>query len=147
MYNANMQLSIPEYTRSTIQSGNKVMSVFVVTAIILGSIVFPAPALGHDIDVNQAKQKMERYALTVVQNSRYDPTPNVACHKMFPHQVRCRISYTRYSGTNLPKQTCSEDITVYFVAHMGSRRDWTYYATHINQAAYCGHVILFGPRP
>lgn len=143
MYSANKQLIRQAYTRVTVRSGRRTMSGLIAAAMILGWMVFPATSLGHDIDVNQARQLMDRYALTVVQNSRYDDNPTVTCKKMFPHQVRCRLTYKRSAF----KQTCSEDITVYFVAHMGSRRDWTYYSTHINPAAFCGHVILSGPRP
>ncbi len=145
MYSTNRQVTRKEYTRSIIGSGLKTMSGFIAAAIMLGSIAFPITAFGHDIDVNQARQLVERYAFPVAHHENYYQNPDIACKKMFPHQVRCRVSYKR--TTNIPKHNCSEDITVYFLSHMGSRRDWTYYATHVNPAARCGFSLLTGPRP
>lgn len=143
MYSTNKQMRRQDGPRSAIGSRLNIMSGLIAAAIMLGSIVFPNTALGHDIDVNQARQSLHWYSVAVAQNGRYDDNPSIDCKKMFPHQVRCRVSYKRSSL----KQTCSEDITVYFVAHMGSRRDWTYYQTHINPAARCGFTLLTGPRP
>lgn len=145
MYNANKLLKRQEAPRATIGSGLKTISGFIAAAVMLGAIVFPAKALGHDIDVNLARKSLHWYSVAVAQNENYYQNPDITCKKMFPHQVRCRVSYKR--TTNIPKHDCSEDITVYFISHMGSRRDWTYYATHVNPAARCGFALLTGPRP
>lgn len=93
MYNANKLLKRQEAPRATIGSGLKTIFGFIAAAVMLGAIVFPAKALGHDIDVNLARKSLHWYSVAVAQNENYYQNPDITCKKMFPHQVRCRVSY------------------------------------------------------
>jgi hypothetical protein len=102
----------------------------------------------HDIDKEQARQKLESYVRNVTRerNYRADAVGNISCGKLYPHQVECLIQYQTEQDYRANRTSCSERITVYFKSHNGSKRDWTYYTTH--QGAHkCGTQYLSGPNP
>lgn len=116
-------------------------SVYVgIAALFMGaSLVFTFDASAHDIDAEQARQKLKGYAQTVDK----DGNPDIRCDKIYPHQVICEIRY--FNPVSL-KISCEESITVYFKSHSGSKRDWTYYTSHRGPKK-CGKKYLSGPNP
>ena len=124
-----------------------------VVAILLGISIFAANTLAHNIDVNQAKQKVEAYAQKVARDRNY-PYFTVDCAAIYRghnHQVRCFAKYQNANTRAAGRYSCSEEITVYFQSHQGSKRNWEYYMTHVQRGNYppdpCGNERLSGPNP
>lgn len=115
---------------------------------ISSSLIATSGASAHDIDKEQARQKLESYVQTVTRerNYRSDAVSQINCGKLYPHQVECLLQYQTEQDFRANRTTCSERITVYFKSHSGSKRDWTYYTTH--QGSHkCGSRYLSGPNP
>ena len=125
-----------------------------ITALfIAASLGFALSASAHNIDVNQAKQKVEVYARKVARDRNY-PYFIVDCSAIYSghnHQVRCYAKYQNANTRAAGRYSCSEEITVYFQSHQGSRRNWEYYMTHVKHGNYppdpCGNETLTGPIP
>lgn len=119
------------------------------TAVVLSlCVIFTVGVSAHDIDKEQARQKLENYVRTVTRerNYRADAVSKMSCGKLYPHQVECLLQYQTEQDFRANRTTCSERITVYFKSHNGSKRDWTYYTTH--QGSHkCGTQYLSGPQP
>jgi hypothetical protein len=118
------------------------------TLFISLSLIVTLGVSAHDIDKEQARQKLEPYVRNVTgeRNYRADAVGKISCGKLYPHQVECLIQYQTEQDYRANRTTCSERITVYFKSHNGSKRDWTYYTTH--QGAHkCGTQYLSGPNP
>lgn len=115
---------------------------------MVGCAVFTLSAFAHDIDVEQARQKVEDYVRTVLKERGYlaDAADTISCNKLYPHQVLCEISYSTKEDRRRGSSSCRESITVYFKSHSGSKRDWNYYMSH-RDATKCGGKYLTGPRP
>ena len=126
----------------------------VIAAVLLGSSLFTTNTFAHNIDLNQAKQKVEAYAQRV-QKQRDFTTSGVFCQRLnrgHNHQVGCMVSYYNAKSQAAGRVACFEEITVYFQAHRGDKRNWEYYMTHkggqYNAPAYpCGDEMLSGPMP
>jgi effector-binding domain-containing protein len=128
-------------------------SVLAGTAVLVLSIgfVFTLSVSAHDIDVEQAKAKVRAYAREVLNDGRngyiYSRTSCKAIFKEHNHQVSCRVSYQNENDKNMGEWTCQEDITVFFQAHKGTRRNWEYYLSHVSPQSKCGKRTLIGPIP
>ena len=114
-----------------------------IAIVIASALIVSSNVTAHDIDLEQARQKLEDYARSVAQENNYraDVVNRITCNKEYPHQVICFIGYRTQDG----KDACTEGITVYFKSHSGSKRDWTYYTAHRTRAK-CGRY-LSGPNP
>ena len=125
-----------------------------VAAVLMCTSIFSTNTFAHNIDVNQAKQKVEVYAKRV-QKQRDFTTLSVFCQQLnrgHNHQVGCMVSYYNAKSQAAGRVACFEEITVYFQAHRGDKRNWEYYMTHKgrphNGVAYpCGDEMLSGPMP
>lgn len=120
-----------------------------IAAMLMGaSLVFTWSASAHDIDVAQAKQKIEDYARRVLKERNY-VNYQTDCKKLYPHQVSCWAGYMTEASRKAEgreRYACNENITIYFKSHSGNRRDWTYYMTHVSRYP-CGNEKLKGPNP
>lgn len=127
-----------------------IVEISLASSIIASVLLLPAIALGHDMDVNQARQKVEAYARRVGIERGYNYiTPS--CTKTFPHRVHCFVYYQNETTKAANRNSCVEEITVYFQAHRGDKRNWEYYMTHFGRNGYppnpCGNEELKGPMP
>ena len=132
---------------SDVRQRKQVLAGLTILFISLGLIVTLGVS-AHDIDTEQARQKLEPYARSVIteRNYRADAISTMDCAKVYPHQVRCYIKYQTEQDFKAQRITCDEGITIYFKSHNGSKRDWTYYTAHVNSKK-CGRQYLSGPNP
>lgn len=126
-------------------------------AIVIGlmaiGLISTESASAHNIDVNQAKQKVEAYAGKVARDRSYSHFL-VDCHAIYRghnHQVRCYAKYQNANTRAAGRFSCAEEITVYFQSHSGNKRNWEYYMTHVKHGNFppdpCGNETLTGPIP
>ncbi|MDQ3747496.1 MAG: hypothetical protein M3367_00560 [Acidobacteriota bacterium] len=117
---------------------------------LCASLVFTLSVSAHNIDVEQAAQKIRAYAREVVKDGSgyiHTETSCKALNRGHNHQVRCRVFFQNQQDRNDGEWTCREDITVYFQAHSGDRRNWEYYSSHVSPQSKCGKRTLSGPLP
>ncbi len=117
---------------------------------LCASLVFTLSVSAHNIDVEQAGQKVRAYAREVLKDGSGYIYTKTSCKALFPghnHQVRCRVFYQNQEDRTIGEWTCREDITVYFQAHNGDRRNWEYYMSHVSPQSKCGKRTLTGPLP
>ncbi len=124
-------------------------------AILLVSSLLTTNTFAHNIDLNQARQKVDVYAKRV-QKQRDFIRYNLFCQNMnrgHNHQVQCWVRYHTAKSLAAGRYACVEEITVYFQAHRGDKRNWEYYMTHVSGKYEtsvpnpCGDEVLSGPMP
>ncbi len=124
-------------------------------AILLGSSLLTTNTFAHNIDLNQARQKVDVYAKRVQKQRDYTRS-EIFCQNLnrgHNHQVGCTVSYHNAKSWAAGRYACVEEITVYFQAHRGNKRNWEYYMTHVggkyesSRPNPCGDELLTGPMP
>ena len=149
MYRQDNYFTNHDALRMTLNSRLRKRALAGLTALFLSLIInITLGVSAHDIDTEQARQKLEPYARSVIteRNYRADAISTMDCAKVYPHQVRCYIKYQTEQDFKAQRITCDEGITIYFKSHNGGKRDWAYYTAHVN-AKKCGRQYLSGPNP